>query len=234
MSWVAVGIGGALTFFQSASSSNAANQQASQSYTQSLKTVDAQNDAILQANTANVIRTGYRVGLQNLQTARATIQASQQGYDISTQGVAAMGQNQAVAAASGTVGSSVAAAAGDIEKKMGEAQIDNDVTFADTMQNAQIAVQQTIMAGQDAILSPVDVNSTLPNQTNSLSNALLATAGSFASTYASGKLKLGAKAPVTAVSPAYSSSLLGGIQGSYIGGFDTDSTPGVPGAITIS
>lgn len=203
----------------SAKQTNAANQAASQSYTDSLKQTNAQNDAILQANTANVIRTGYRVGLQNLQKARAVQDASQQGYDLSVKGVEAMGQSQAVAAASGTIGASVDAVQSDIQKKVAETQIGYDQSFEDMMENAQIAIQQTIMAGQDSLLSSAKFNTTLPNQASSLQAALITGAQGFASAYAGGKLSLGgAQPPVDVADPAYSSSVLGGIQGSYIGG----------------
>lgn len=202
-----------------AKNANAQNQASSLAYIDSLKSTNAQNDAILQANTANVIRTGYRVGLENLQKSRMVMQASQQGYDLSVQGVQAMGQNQAVAAASGTIGSSVDAVKEDIQKKQAETQNSYDVSFEQMMENAQIGIQQTIMAGQDSIQSSVKVNTTLPNQQSSLQAALISGASSFVSAYAGGKLSLGgAQPPAQVADPAFSNSLLGGIQGSYVGG----------------
>ena len=207
----------ALSAAQAGKQANAANQASSEAYTDSLKQTNAQNDAILQANTANVIRTGYRIGLQNLQKARAVQQASQQGADLSAKGLEALGQNQAVAAASGTIGASVDAVADDIKKKVAETQIDYDQTFAQTMENAQIAIQQTVMAGQDALRSSVKVNNTLPSQQNSLQAALIAGASTFAQQYATGKLSLGSTQAPTGADPGYSNSLLGGVGGSYFG-----------------
>lgn len=217
MSWVAVGVGAALSFAQASKAANGSNQASDQAYTDSLKATDAQNDAILQANTANVIRTGYRVGLQNLQKSREVLDASQQGYDLSAKGIAALGANQVTAAASGTVGSSVDAVQQDIAKKITETQYGYDETFETDMENANIGIQQTVMAGQDALLSSKSPNLTLPNQTNSVEAGLLAAGSSVASRYASSSLNLG-KAPSAKAAPAYSTSLLGGISGSYVGG----------------
>lgn len=211
----------------SAKAANASNQASSQAYTDSLKSTNAQNDAILQANTANTIRTGYRVGLQNLQKARIVLDASQQGYDLSVKGIQAMGQNQAVAAASGTVGASVDAVKDDIQKKVAETQIGYDQTFEQMMENAQIGIQQTIMSGQDAILSSAKFNTTMPNQVSSLQSALVTGAAGFANAYAGGKLSLGgAQAPGQVADPAYSSAVLGGIQGSYVGGTTANASRG--------
>jgi hypothetical protein len=207
----------AMSAAQAAKSANSANQASSEAFTDSLKQANAQNDAILQANTANTIRTGYRIGLQNLQKARAIQQASQQGADLSAKGLEALGQNQAVASASGTIGASVDAVTDDIKKKIAETQIDYDQTFADTMENAQIAIQQTVMAGQDSIRSSVKPNLTMPHQQNSLQAALIAGASTAMTQYASGKLSLGDAQPPAGAEPSYSNSLLGGVSGSYFG-----------------
>lgn len=206
---------------QNAKQTNASNQAASQAYTDSLKSTNASNDAILQANTANMIRTGYRVGLQNLQKARYVLDASQQGYDLSVKGITALGQNQAVASASGTVGASVDAVQNDIQKKQAETQIGYDQTFETMMENAQIGIEQTIMQGSDMIRYSQKYNTTMPNQQSSLQAALITGAAGFANAYAGGQLSLGgAQPPAQTADPAYSSSLLGGIRGSYVGGVD--------------
>lgn len=185
-------------------------------YTDSLKQVDTQNAAIDAANTANLVRTGYKVGIQNLQIARLKKQAAEQGYDLSAQGVQAMGQTVANASASGTVGQSVDAAVSDIQKKQDEAQIDQDQSFSDMLENAHLALQQTVMAGQDAMISTINPNLTVPtvqnNPNNTWTAALLGGAGTALSLYSQNSISLG-KAPTTTTTSAASTAAYSGSLG---------------------
>lgn len=206
---------------QASASQQARSEQSTaelNAYTDSLKQVDTQNDAIDAANTANLVRTGYKVGIQNLQVARLKQQAAEQGYDLSAQGVAAMGQNVANAAASGTVGASVDATVSDIQKKQDEAQIGQDQQFSDMLENAHLALEQTVMAGQDAMISPINPNLTVPtlqnNPDNTWNAALMAGAGTAFSLYTQNTISLGKGNTTTKTSPASTaaySSTLGGL-----------------------
>jgi len=202
----------AMSAMQATKQANMQNTAAAQAYTQSLKQANAQNDAIMQANTANMIRTGYRIGLQNLQKSRAVLQASQQGFDLSAKGIEALGANQAQAAASGTVGSSVDAVTQDIQKKVAETQIGYDQSFEQLMENANIGIEQTVMAGRDALLSSVKPNHIAPYMQNPTQAGIAAGLGTLANMYASGNMSLG-NAPAADTS-SFSMATLGGLQGS--------------------
>lgn len=181
----------ALSAASAKSSANANNAAGSAAYTDSLKGVTADNQAIQEANLTNTIRTGYKVGLINLQRARTKKQAIEAGFDVSVKGAEGLAETQNNAAASGTVGSSVDAAADNIRKKVDDAQIGIDQSFMEEMLNANLQVEQTVMQGMDALQSSRSVNTTMPKQTNSNTAALMAGASTFASFYASGKLSLG-------------------------------------------
>jgi len=202
----------AMSAAQAAQQKNASSAANSQAYTQSLKGVTAQNQAIEAANTANVIRTGYRVGLVNLQTARLKQQAIEQGFDTSVQGVQALGATQAQAAASGTVGNSVDAAVTDIQKKQDEAQIHQDEAFTQMLENQNLTIEQIVQQGQDALQSARDVNDTVPhyNPNDSFKAALVAGAGTALSIYSSQSMSLGKAASSKAtIADGYSGTLTG-------------------------
>lgn len=212
MFWFALA-GIALSAAQAGKGANAANQNAAASYSASLRGVNAENEAIAEANAANVIRTGYRVGIHNLQQSRAKKQAIEQGYDISVQGAAQLGDSIANAAASGTVGSSVDAAVDLIKKKEDEALIDLDQAYAENVLNSNLELEQIIMQGKDALLTARDINSTMPKYQNATTAALLAGAGTFANMYASDKLSLGTKTSYDVVNiDTYRASMMDPIQ----------------------
>lgn len=204
---------------------SAAQQQQSEAttaqlnaYTDSLKQVDTQNEAIDTANTANLVRTGYKIGIQNLQLARLKKQAAEGGYDLSVQGLQAMSANVANAAASGTVGSSVDATVQDIQKKQDEAQIGQDQSFSDMLENAHLALEQTVMQGQDAMISTINPNLTVPtvqnNPNNTWNAALTAGVGEAFSLYTQNTISLGkgnTTSKTSAASAGAYSSALGGV-----------------------
>ena len=190
MFWFALGAA-ALSAMSAKKSATAGNTQSLNGYTDSLKSVQAQNLAIQEANLANTIRTGYRVGIQQLQKGRMQKNAIEQGYDVSVQGQIALGDNLANAAASGTVGASVDAAADQIRKKADDAIIDVDQAYMEELLNSNLAIEQIVLQGKDALQSPVSVNNTMPKTVNANTQAIMAGVGTFASMYASSQLSLG-------------------------------------------
>jgi hypothetical protein len=114
----------------------------------------ADNQAIAEANLTNTIRTGYRVGILNLQRAQAKKKAIQDGYDVSAQRQQALGAATANAAAAGTIGSSIAAVTSDIEQKVGEATNRIAGNYEQTEDNFDTALQDTLWNGEDTLRSP--------------------------------------------------------------------------------
>jgi len=91
---------------------------------QSLASQGRQNEATAKADIQSLINTNFTAGLLNLQRA---LQKQQTASDINRIGktrLQALASSEVSAAASGTIGASVDAVAGDIELKMGEAEID--------------------------------------------------------------------------------------------------------------
>lgn len=211
----------ASSFLQGMSGANKRNAEANQRYVDSVHQTNAQNDAIMEANTANTIRTAYRVGIQQLQANRQKRQLAEQGYDIGVQGMQALGATTANAAASGTVGSSVDAAANNIRKKQDDALLHLDNTFAETMQNAALAIEQTTMQGIDSLRHAVKPNMEVPKQEDAFSAGLAGAAGSALSMYASGAMNLGSiGASASQALTQYSGVMSGGLSGS-VGGFQS-------------
>ena len=91
---------------------------------QALTNQGKQNEALAKADIQSLINTNFTAGLLNLQRA---MQKQQTASDINRIGktrLQALASSEVSAAASGTIGASVDAVAGDIELKMGEAEID--------------------------------------------------------------------------------------------------------------
>ncbi|APU03185.1 internal virion protein [Ralstonia phage phiAp1] len=221
MSWGIVA-GVAITTVAGAMSANKRNEQANNNYVDSLKQTNAQNDAIMEANVANTIRTAYRVGIQQLQTNRQKRQLAEQGYDIGVKGMSALGATQANAAASGTVGSSVDAAADNIRKKQDDALLNLDNTFKETMQNAALAIEQTVMQGKDSLRHAVQAQQSAPIEENPWTAGLAAGAGTALSAYAGGSMSLGGLSGTSGGNALtqYSGVMSGGVSGS-VGGFQS-------------
>lgn len=156
----------------------------------------AENEAIIKANVANTIRTGYRVGLLNIQRGLTRRQMQQKGFDITAATQSALGATNANAAASGTIGASVDAVVNDIRMKQGEAQaqLQNDFEIEEMNFNTQLT--ELVHQGLDAVQAPSKLK--LASNKDIMGNALLAGLTTFGSMYAQSKfdLGLGNKAPV--------------------------------------
>lgn len=145
----------------------------------------AQNQAAAESNLQNTIRTGYRVGLLNLQAGQAKQNAVQAGLDISKQATQILGANTANAAAAGTIGASVDAVAGDIQKRADEAKLNVDTEYEVYKQNFNTQLQDLVMSGQDAMRAPLGVPKF------SIGTALVGAGANMAMQYASQKMSLG-------------------------------------------
>lgn len=153
---------------------------------ENLKRSISQNQAITKSNLENTIRTGYRVGLLNVQLGAAKQAAAGNKLAYGKQGLEALGAVNANQAASGTIGASTEAVANDIKKKVEEAQSAVDVGYETTQLNYNTQLNDIITAGQDSIQKSVST----PKSASDTMQALQA-AGGIASSYFSSKMDLG-------------------------------------------
>lgn len=183
---------------------NRAAAQAYQAYAQQMQqnTIAAENnkadnEAIAQANLTNTIRTGYRVGMLNVQRAQAKKAAIEQGYDLSVTRQQALGAQNANAAAAGSIGSSVAAAASDIERKAGMALNKVGDNLDTTEMNEDTTLQDIINNGTDSLRSAEKLNLVNPNMPSGFSwgSAIAGAAIDMGEQYLSSKMKLGLGKP---------------------------------------
>lgn len=216
MTWAYVAVGAAVVV-GSAMSTNSANEQASaqasagnntayKNYTNSVRQTMENNRAIGEANTTNMIRAGYKIGILNLQTARLKEQAAQEGWNVSKKATEALGNAEANTAASGTVGASVNAVSNDIKKKSDEAQIAVSQNWYHTLENQNVALSQTVQAAQDMQQNTQSIPdiSTVNTQTAYQQSVWGNAAGSLLGAYAGSQMNLGGSS--------------GGATGSFSGG----------------
>lgn len=219
----------------SAAAARNANNAAYNNYTNAVNQTMENNTAIGAANTTNMIRAGFKVGLINLQTARLKEQAAQQGFGVSKSGMDALAGVQANAAASGTIGASVDAAVNDIQKKADEALIQVNQNWQDTLEDQNFSIKQLTQAASDALTSVQhvpDIHS-VSTVTSATVSPWAGAASSLASMYAQSQINTtgvkpnstpstttgsnswGFSSGLSATSNQYSSSTLGGVYGSY-------------------
>ena len=167
------------------SSANAASKQNKELARENI----AQNEAIIKANVANTIRTGYRAGLLNMQRGLSRRMAQQKGFEQTKEAGAALGAVTANQAASGTIGASADAVAQDVRMKLGEAQAAQQDENELMELNFDTQLHELVQQGQDAVQSPAKVK--LQSSGDIRGNALLAGLTTFGSMYASGKFNLG-------------------------------------------
>lgn len=149
----------------------------------------AQNEAIIKANVANTIRTGYRAGLLNMQRGLSRRMAQQKGFEQTKEAGAALGVVTANQAASGTIGASADAVAQDVRMKLGEAQAAQQDENELMELNFDTQLHELVQQGQDAVQSPAKLK--LQSSGDIRGNALLAGLTTFGSMYASSKFNLG-------------------------------------------
>ncbi len=156
------------------------------------------NKTIAETNLHNTIRTGYRVGILNIQRGQARKAATQSAFDITKISKQVMGTNAANAAASGNVGASVDAVSNDIRKKMDEASIAVDENMSLTEQNYDTQLNDLITAGQDSLQYARKIDYE-PQRTASTAayvfGAVANTGAQFATQYATANMSLGLGTP---------------------------------------
>lgn len=184
----------------SSASKKAATVQRTQGLQQEAASWDqnyAENKALDASNLQNMIRTGYKVGLLNVQRAQAKKAAMQQGIDLSRSALSATGAAQANAAASGGIGSSVSAIEQDIQQRVDEAGARMGDDYENTELNFDTMLNDIITNGQDAQGSSVKANimatpaAQYTGMGQAIGGALIQTAG----TYYASKLSLGSVKP---------------------------------------
>lgn len=199
MTWGFVAVA-AVTVAGSVASGQAANKAANQNQIAGNMNEVAQwgqnaseNEAISAANLQNQIRTGYKVGLLNVQQAQAKKKAMQDGFDLSKQVNVVLGAATANAAAAGSVGSSVDAIISDINSKVGDAHAQMDANWVQTTENFNTQLSDLLQQGQDVLKSPnkASVRKTPEAQTSSFGEQLFGAGVQIASSYAMSKMSLG-------------------------------------------
>lgn len=157
----------------------------------------ADNKAIAEANLTNTIRTGFRVGILNVQRAQAKKKAIQDGFDVSVTRQQALGAANANAAAAGTIGSSVDAVANDIEQRVGQATNNIATNFEQTEVNFDTQLQDMLWSAQDALRSPEKIDMITPTMPSGFSwgEAIAGAAIDVGADYASAAMKLGLGKP---------------------------------------
>ncbi len=153
----------------------------------------AMNKTIRDTNLQNSIRTGYKIGMLNVQRGEARKRASALGTNLIKQKLQAKGAATANAAASGSIGASVDAIASDIEMvaEQADASIEKDLAAAEYNQNAEM--HSILEAGDDALQAAVTsrTRDVVKPKKRSSTSIFLETAIGAASTYASNKMTLG-------------------------------------------
>ncbi len=164
------------------------------SQSQNNKRLEAQanqeNEARAETNLKNKIRAGYRTGLVNLQQGIYKKNAAQQGFDMAANRAEALGQVNANAAASGTIGSSVDAVAQDIDIKIGSLEARQRDDFDLAMFNFQVQRDEIRFERKAGELG--DVQALTSSDGEIATNAVLSGVGTFAAGYAGSKMRLGA------------------------------------------
>lgn len=199
MTWFACGAA-AITVVSSVAQGNAAASSAS-------KVSVAENEAVIKSNLKNTIRTGYRVGLLNMQRGIAKREAVQQGFEITKQGESALGQVTANAAAAGTIGSSADAVVSDVKQKIGEAEAALQNKSEIDMSNYNTQLENITFEGNQAIQESRKSN--IQSTGDIWGGALMAGASSLASNYAMGKFLGGTKTPSAGSTVPSTGSFLG-------------------------
>lgn len=153
----------------------------------------ADNKAIGEANLTNQIRTGYKVGLLNVQRAQAKKRAMQDGFDLSKTAEQALGSANANAAAAGQIGASVDAVTNDIQSKVDDAAAQMGANYEQTSDNFDTQLTDLLNQGHDVLraASKITVQKTPIAQTTGIGEALLGAAIDVGGNYLSQKMKLG-------------------------------------------
>lgn len=156
MSWVLVGtaavtfVGGALQAKSKNKQVSAQNANALQQEALAWENNTSDNKAIQEANLQNMIRTGYRAGILNMQRGAAKQEAAEAGITLGNNRLALEGSTNANSFAAGQLGSSVDAVALDIQQRADEAQNTVDSAYLTQELNFDMQMHDLLTAGMDA------------------------------------------------------------------------------------
>lgn len=191
MTWAFVGAAA----ISVATSAYAGSQSAKGAARQASAASKAENEAIIEANTKNMARNAYRVGLMNLQLGQSKARAVQAGFDRTVQAKQVLGAITANQAASGNVGASVDAVVTDVQMRLGEAEaaagLEQELTLIDFNNDLDAMVMQA----DDATLNARKYEYHGPSSADIWKGALVSTLGQFGAQYAARKMSLGLGQP---------------------------------------
>jgi hypothetical protein len=192
MTWGYIGVAAVAAGTSYLSQSAAASGQAGGIDSQN-QLVARRNKAVVEANVENTVRTGYRVGLLNLQQGQAKKAQVQQGFDTRAAAQEIMGSLTANAAATGTVGASAQAVEVDVLQRLGEAQAAQSEGWDLQLLNFNTQLVSILESGEDTLQGAGGevVKAKGASEGQMLTNALVAGAASFASNYAMRTMNLG-------------------------------------------
>lgn len=200
--WMMAGMAlSALQGGQEAKSQNEAiesrNRQTTRNFIAGAERNQAVNRTIAEANLQNTIRTGYRVGILNVQRGQAKVGAVRAGYDIGAKGIQALSTSSVDAASSGNLGASIDAVSENIKLKMDMAQGEVDSSWETQQQNFDQSLGELVQQGQDTLRSAELLDYTPPElgRTVSVGNSMLLGAAKsaigFGTQYAEANMRLG-------------------------------------------
>lgn len=149
------------------------------------KQAKANARAIQKANTENTIRTGYQIGLLNVQRGQNRQRRQQQFADLGVTKSVQIGVARANQAASETVGSSADAVLQDIKMQIDRERSALETDFMTDEFNFNVQLAETVQAGMDALQEPEKYKK------QSLGSMLLNAAVGTAGVYAQDRMSLG-------------------------------------------
>ena len=191
---MAAGIGGSM--LNGIADTARSNTAKSKAYTQQALENANTNKSLEKLNLENSIRTGYRVGILNIQRAQARKAATESAFGITKVKATLLGSNAANAAASGNTGASVSMVAQDIAKKMDEAAISVDQGAQTTEFNMDTQLTDITQAGIDSLQYARIMDYGGPQQDSLIMGALWAganTAAQYSAQWQQANMKLNLK-----------------------------------------
>lgn len=154
-------------------------------------TSKAEGEAIAKERLNTTIRNSYNAAFGQMRLALQKRQAAQAGSQISAATLAARGEADVAAAATGSVGASTVAIASDIQQKSQEAFAAMEANFENEVENYNTDL--TLMRLNTAESSPTTrpVQDSGPSSGEIFGGAVLGGLAQFASNYANRKMQLG-------------------------------------------
>ena len=168
----------------------------------------AEGEAIVRERLNQTIRNSYSTGLAQMQLGLERKRASQQIADVSAAELAAKGNANTLAAATGSMGASVKAIAADIDQKANSAVDMTKDSFEMAMVNYNNNLDAMVLNTDQSAPQVRENKYTGPDSGQILSSALLAGGSQFASGYTMKQMQLGL-GKTTVPNPTSSSLSLG-------------------------